>query len=83
MLSAEEFKRQFEESRVLKEIFADLQEWIPQIQGMLEDSDNTFTASDYDQFRGSLKAIRNVLNIPTVIYERKKIDASNGEGDNQ
>lgn len=78
MLSADEFKRQADESKVVQEIFKEIHGWIPQVQTMLEDPDNAFSEKDYEQFRGSLKAIRNVLNAPTVMYERKLAE-ENGE----
>ena len=74
MLSADEFKRQVDESKALQEVFKEIHGWIPQIQTMLEDPDNAFTEKDHEQFRGSLKAIRNVLNAPTVMYERKQAE---------
>lgn len=78
-LSAEEFKRQLEETPAIKEVFQEVSEWIPQLQMMLEDPDNTFSEKDYEQFRGSLKAVRNMLNLGTVVYERKKLDEEKGE----
>lgn len=80
-LSADEFKRQIEESPVVKELFEEVSGWIPQLQTMLEDPDNAFTESDYEQFRGSLKAIRNMLNIPTVVFERKQLDEKGEDND--
>ena len=79
MLSAEEFKRLIEDNAAVKEFFEEIQGWIPQLHQMLEDPDNTFGEQDYEQFRGSLKAIRNVLNVPTVVYERKQVEERGGE----
>jgi len=73
-LSADEFKRQLDESRVVKEVFEEITGWIPQLQTMLADPDNAYESRDYEQFRGSLKAIRNMLNAPSVIFERKQLD---------
>ena len=79
-MSADEFKRQVEESKVVKELFEEISGWVPQLQMMLEDPDNAYVEKDYEQFRGSLKAIRNVLNAPSVSFERKQVDEK-GEND--
>ncbi len=70
MLSAKEFKTQMEQNPAVKMLLNEIESWIPDLHLMLEDpSDEVIDGRKYDQFRGSLKALRNVLNAPTVIYE--------------
>ena len=70
MLSAKEFKTQMEQNPAVKMLLSEIESWIPDLHLMLEDpSDEISDNRQYDQFRGSLKALRNVLNAPEVIYE--------------
>lgn len=81
MLSAEEFKRLIDNNKAVKEMMQEVEEWVPQLHQMLEDPDNQFSSQDYEQFRGSLKAIRNFMNVPTVVYERKLAEEKGGNED--
>lgn len=78
MLTANEFKRQCDESKAIKEIFEEISSWIPDLHAMLEDPDSVCAEKDYAEFRGSLKALRNVLSVRGVMYENK---LANEQGD--
>lgn len=78
-LSAQGF-RDAMEGPFWKEMKASIESWIPDLQAMLEDIDAEYEQKDYQQARGSLRALRNVLIQPTILLEGKE-HASKQQGE--
>lgn len=79
-LSAVEFERVM--ALIWPEIRGELEDWIRDLQTILEDGDLETSMKDIHQAQGSIRALRNVLNLKDVMLERKQIEMEeeNGQG---
>lgn len=71
-LSYNETKRLFD--LVWPTVEEELKVWIEQLRLILEDSEDNTTLKDIHQAQGSLRALRNVLQLPEQILEQKSIE---------
>jgi len=70
-LSAEEFRREMS-GQFWQELAAELNVWIEDLRSLLEDPEMDTQIKDVHQAQGSLRAVRNMLNLPTVLMEAKE-----------
>lgn len=80
-LSAEGFKAGME-GPFWQEILGEIESWIPDLQIMLEDPNGDYTEQQYQQARGSLRALRNITGMAEVMLETKELATKSEETDN-
>lgn len=68
-LSHNEFKRHLE--ALWPEIEREIQDWISDLQNILEDPNDAVTDKETYQARGSIRALRNVLQLPEQLLDEK------------
>lgn len=68
-LSHNEFKRHKE--AIWPELEREIQEWICDLQRILEDPSDEVTERETAQARGSIRALRNVLLLPEQLLDEK------------
>lgn len=67
--------RDFLKGMVYQDIQEELNIWINELQGLLEDPDGTTDPLIIAQTRGSIRACRNFLQMPQVLLENMEEDA--------
>ena len=61
--------KDFQQSGVWRDMQSELQEWIEDLQMILEDPDGTLEVEVLSVTRGSIRALRNVLVMPQIITD--------------
>ncbi len=61
------------------EMEAELTVWIDQLREILEDSNDSVTMKEIHQAQGSLRALRNVLQLPETLLSQKDLDEENAD----
>jgi hypothetical protein len=82
-LSANEMERLFK--LLWPEIEKEVEIWIEQLRGILEDPKLDTDLKDIHQAQGSIRSLRNVLDLPEILVENKRIDqeeTEDGESEN-
>lgn len=69
-LSYNETKRLFD--LLWPEVKEELEVWIDQLRMILEDSEDSTSLKDIHQAQGSLRALRNVLQLPEQLLDQKQ-----------
>jgi len=70
--------KDFQQSGIWRDMQAELNEWIQDLQMVLEDPDGTLEVEVLSVTRGSIRALRNVLMMPQVLTDNL-IDDSDRE----
>ena len=71
--------REFMEGFVWQDLKGEVEEWIADLQRILEDPDGETDPNVLSVTRGSIRACRNFLNMPAVILENLTEDANRDE----